>query len=86
MDGDEVVQAYIQYPDLERMPVKELRAFKRVTVSRNGSRELTFSIPMTELQKWDLLNKNWKLYKGTYKIILGSHSRDEKLSASFTVQ
>ena len=85
MDGDEVVQAYIQYPGLERMPVKELKAFKRVTVSRNGARELTFSIPMSELQKWDLTEKSWKLYQGTYKLVLGSHSRDEKLAATFIV-
>ena len=30
MDGDEVVQAYITYPDIDRMPIKELKAFKRV--------------------------------------------------------
>ncbi|MDP4226358.1 MAG: glycoside hydrolase family 3 N-terminal domain-containing protein, partial [Bacteroidota bacterium] len=29
-DGDEVVQAYIAYPQIERMPLKELKAFKRV--------------------------------------------------------
>ena len=85
MDGDEVVQAYIQYPDLERMPVRELKAFKRITVAHGNSKEIQFSIPVSELQKWDLGKKQWQLYKGTYKVVLGSHSRDEKLSASFSV-
>ena len=28
-DGDEVVQVYVEYPQVERMPLKELKAFKR---------------------------------------------------------
>jgi beta-glucosidase len=86
MDGDEVVQAYIQYPDLERMPVRELKAFKRVTTTHGNSKEVKFSIPVSELQKWDLGKKQWQVYKGTYKIVLGSHSRDEKLSAAFVIR
>ncbi|HEY4060584.1 MAG TPA: glycoside hydrolase family 3 N-terminal domain-containing protein [Puia sp.] len=85
MDGDEVVQAYIQYPSGERMPVKELKAFRRVSVPHNGMAEANFAIPVSELQKWDLAGRQWKLYPGAYKIILGSHSRDEKLAAAFTV-
>jgi beta-glucosidase len=41
---------------------------------------------MSELQKWDLAAGKWKLYKGDYKLILGSHSRDEKLTATFSVR
>ena len=86
MDGDEVVQAYIKYPSVERMPVKELKAFKRVTVSRNGSKEAFFSIPVSELRKWDLTKKQWKLYDGAYKIVLGGNSGEEKLSRPFEVR
>ncbi len=32
MDGDEVVQVYVEYPPVDRMPLKELKAFKRVHV------------------------------------------------------
>ena len=85
-DGDEVVQAYIEYPNAERMPVKELKAFRRVTVPAHGGRQTAIAVPMSELQKWDLATGKWKLYKGNYKIILGSHSRDEKLTAAFTVR
>ncbi|HEY4206497.1 MAG TPA: glycoside hydrolase family 3 C-terminal domain-containing protein, partial [Puia sp.] len=85
MDGDEVVQAYIQYPSLERMPVRELKGFRRVTITHGNSKEVKFAIPVSELQKWDLGKRQWQLYKGAYKVVLGSHSRDEKLSASFSV-
>jgi beta-glucosidase len=85
-DGDEVVQAYIQYPTGDRMPVKELKAFHRITVSAGKTQTLPLAIPMSELQKWDLATGKWKLYKGDYKLILGSHSRDEKLTATFSVR
>ncbi|MBS1663301.1 MAG: glycoside hydrolase family 3 C-terminal domain-containing protein [Bacteroidetes bacterium] len=86
MDGDEVVQAYIEYPSVERMPVRELKAFKRVSVPTRNGRQLTFSIPLSELQKWDLATGKWKLYKGDYQLVLGSHSRDEKLKFAFTAR
>jgi beta-glucosidase len=83
LDADEVAQAYIEYPTLERMPVRELKAFQRVSISPGGSRSVSFAIPVSELQKWDLATGKWKLYKGEYRLVLGSHSRDEKLKTAF---
>jgi len=85
-DGDEVVQASIQYPNGDRMPVRELKAFRRVTVAAHGGQPVSIAIPMSELQKWDLAAGKWKLFKGNYKLILGSNSRDEKLAATFSVR
>jgi beta-glucosidase len=86
MDGDEVVQAYIEYPSSDRMPVKELKDFHRLSIAHGAGKTLTLSIPANDLQKWDLASGKWKLYPGKYKVVLGSHSRDEKLQASFTVK
>ncbi|HEV2482591.1 MAG TPA: glycoside hydrolase family 3 N-terminal domain-containing protein [Puia sp.] len=85
MDGSEVIQAYIGYPKQERMPVRELKAFHRLPVPRGEERDWQLSIPVSELQKWDLATGKWKLYPGTYHIVLGSNSRDEKLTGTFTV-
>lgn len=85
MDADEVVQAYIQYPNLERMPLKELKGFTRISVKQNGEQVATINIPVKELQKWDLQNHNWKLYPGQYKVFVGENSMDQKLNASFTI-
>jgi beta-glucosidase len=86
MDGDEVVQAYITYPDIDRMPIKELKAFKRVTVKKGEKQSVDLSIPITELQKWDLATHKWKIYPGTYKITFGSNSQDNKMSYTFVVK
>jgi len=86
MDGDDVVQAYIQYPQIDRMPVKELKGFKRVTVSKGNEQTITLKIPVRELQKWDMASHGWKVYPGSYKLVLGSNSQDEKLSLPFTIK
>ena len=86
MDGDEVVQAYIQYPQVDRMPVKELKGFKRVTVNKGGEQSVTIKIPVKDLQKWDLKTHGWKTYPGDYKLILGSNSQDDKLNFAFTIK
>ena len=86
LDADEVVQAYIEYPTGERMPVRELKAFRRITIPAQNSRTVSLSIPATELQKWDLATGKWKLYKGEYRLVLGSNSGDQRLTASFTTR
>ena len=86
MEGDEVVQAYITYPNIDRMPIKELKAFKRVTVNKGEKQSVDLSIPVTELQKWDLATHKWKIYPGTYKITFGDNSQDNKMSYTFVVK
>ncbi|MBL7757392.1 MAG: glycoside hydrolase family 3 C-terminal domain-containing protein, partial [Chitinophagaceae bacterium] len=85
-DGDEVAQVYIEYPNAERMPLKELKAFRRVYVEKGQQREIRFEIPLDELKKWDLKENKWKLYPGGYKINIGSHSADSRLSTAFEVK
>ncbi|WP_374949284.1 glycoside hydrolase family 3 C-terminal domain-containing protein [Mucilaginibacter sp.] len=85
MDGDEVVQAYVKYPQSDRMPLTELKAFKRVNVVKGGKQIITIKIPVNELQKWDLATHKWKTYPGSYRLVLGSNSQDEKLVMPFNL-
>jgi len=85
VDGDEVLQAYIEYPQIDRMPFKELKSFERVSVTKGDEQSVTVKIPISELQKWDLTTHKWKIYPGNYKLILGSNSQDSKLSMDFAV-
>src|SRR5258705_119599 len=84
--GDEVVQVYISYPELPGMPVKELKAFKRLPVKINDEEIAAFSIPVSELQKWDIKKHAWKVYKGNYKITLGSNAAEERLTAAIKLK
>jgi beta-glucosidase len=75
----------VKYPEVERMPLKELKAFKRVHVLKDGTAIADFKIPVSELQKWDLKENKWKLYNGDYTIVTGSSSADEKLTTNFKI-
>jgi beta-glucosidase len=85
MNGDEVVQAYIEYPKLDRMPIKELKSFKHVSVAMGKDETVTLKIPVQDLQKWDMATHKWKIYPGRYKLVLGSNSADEKASINFNI-
>ncbi len=84
--GDEVVQVYIEYPEGERMPIKELRAFKRISVPAGSADVVSLQVPMTDLMKWDLIGAKWKVYKGEYKVLIGSSSADIKLTHTLFVE
>ncbi len=86
INADEVVQAYIQYPSVDRMPLRELKAFQRVSVLANGETEVSFRVPVRELQKWDLGKSQWKVYSGQYTLVLGSDSQDKKLQTTLKVR
>ncbi len=86
VDADEVVQAYVGYPNVEGMPVKELKGFQKVNLSADGkARSVQFSIPLEEFKKWDETGHDWKLYPGNYRIMVGSHSADERLVEGFRI-
>ncbi|MBD1393373.1 glycoside hydrolase family 3 protein [Mucilaginibacter glaciei] len=84
-DGDEVVQAYIKYPNMDRVPVKEMKAFKRISLKKGQDGTVNLKIPLTELQKWNLKTHSWKLYPGSYQLLLGSNSADERIKMPFAV-
>ena len=79
MDGDEVVQVYVEYPAVDRMPLKELKAFKRVHVKAGTEEIVQLTIPAADLQKWDLATNSWKLYPGSYNVFAGGNSTDKKI-------
>ena len=85
MDGDAVVQAYVEYPKIDRMPLKELKGFERVTVQKGAGNTVVIRIPVRDLEKWDMARHGWKLYRGAYKLELGENAQDERITVGFNV-
>lgn len=85
-DGDEVLQAYIVYPQTQGMPMKELKFFKRIATKSGESKSVKIDIPVDELKKWDTKQHKFKLFPGKYQVVLGSNSADEKLKYDFTIK
>ena len=79
MDGDEVVQLYLNRPDDAGGPRKTLRAFKRVHIPAGATR--TVSLPLTEetFNWWDTATNTVHPLKGSYKLLYGGSSDDRAL-------
>ncbi len=86
MQSDEVVQAYIEYPTIKDLPLKELKSFKRITLDAKQSQTVTIKIPVQELKKWDSKTNKQIIYPGKYTITVGKNSAEAAITNKFTVQ
>ncbi|MDR1021683.1 MAG: glycoside hydrolase family 3 C-terminal domain-containing protein [Prevotellaceae bacterium] len=85
-DGDAVAQVYIKYPQTGRMlPLKELCAFERKSLSPGSAYRLEVSIPVARLAKWDEPSAQLLTPSGEYTIYAGNHSEDEAAVGTFTI-
>jgi beta-glucosidase len=84
-EGDEVVQGYVEFPNYERMPIKEMKFFKRISLLVGQSKTVQAKIAVNELKKWDLQENKWKLYPGKYKLIFGGNSIENKITTEFSI-
>jgi len=85
-DAAELVQAYIQYPNLPRMPLKELKGFKKIFIEKGNEKTISLSIPVRELQKWDLPTHQWRLYPGEYGLIIGKNAGEKLLKSKINIR
>jgi beta-glucosidase len=87
--GDEVVQLYIGYPNSKapKRPVKELKAFTRVTLAAGASQNVQLSIPASDTAYWDATNNKWTVESVAHTVLVGPSADPTKLlSATFTIQ
>ena len=80
-DGDEVVQLYIrdEYGSVTR-PVKELKAFRRISLKNGESTNVEFDITPEMLQCWGA-SERWSVEPGDFTVLLGSSSADSDLTS-----
>ncbi|PWV50653.1 beta-glucosidase BglX [Chitinophaga sp. S165] len=84
-EGEEVVQLYIR--DLVgsvTRPVKELKAYKKISLAKGETRTVTFDISVEDLKFYDK-DMRWKAEPGDFTVFVGSNSRDVQ-SAGFTLK
>ena len=85
--GDEIVQLYIsdKYSSITR-PVKELKAFKRVSLKPGESKEIIFELNKSAFAYYDS-EMNYIVEAGDFDILVGNSSRDEDLkNTNFNVE
>jgi len=86
--GDEVVQLYVEPPAVVgviRAP-RTLQGFARVTLTPGQHAEVTLTVPVAALGRYDAAAARWIVDPGTYTVAAGRSSRDLPLRAAFTVR
>ena len=85
-DGEETIQVYVKYPEIDRKPIRELKGFKKVFLAKGSGTSTEFRIPVSELKKWDLKEQRWKLYPGSYTISIGKNALEMVLSKKIFIR
>ncbi|MFF5535327.1 glycoside hydrolase family 3 C-terminal domain-containing protein [Streptomyces cinerochromogenes] len=78
--ADEVVQLYGRAvePSATR-PRRELLDHRRITLTAGETAAVSFEVPLTALEFWDVRQGGWHLEGGPYELLLGASSADVRL-------
>ncbi|EIE79560.1 hypothetical protein G6F47_007825 [Rhizopus delemar] len=85
LDGAEVVQAYLSFPENAGEPPKLLRGFEKVFIKKGKKTTVKFVLEATELSIWDTKSSSWVVPTGQFTLHIGASSRDIRQSANFTL-
>lgn len=84
--GAEVAQLYIGYPDsAPSTPPKQLRGFDKISLTPSESGLAVFELTRRDISYWDVVQQKWVVPEGTFRVYVGSSSRDIRLTGSFTI-
>jgi beta-glucosidase-like glycosyl hydrolase len=89
--GKEVVQLYVTLPQNVKdahgavidMPVRSLRNFTKIELDTNESQVVSLTLSRKDLSYWDVVEQNWVLPDGDFKLAVGRSSRDLPLEAKY---
>ena len=86
MVADEVAQLYVTRLDATvEWPVKELKAFDRVTLQPGETKSVTLEVPVESLRYWDVDADVWALENGNIEIMVGGASDDLRLKTQVAI-
>jgi len=85
-DGDEVSQVYVKLPNSDLpMPLKELKGFKRLTISKGSKVQVMIDIDRSKLRYWDEKQNHFVYPNGVYTFMVGSSSSDIRLTKTISL-
>ncbi|MGI3198237.1 glycoside hydrolase family 3 C-terminal domain-containing protein [Streptomyces sp. GLT-R25] len=81
--ADEVAQLYSRAvtPSVSR-PRRELLAHRRIHILPGASTELTFELPLSAFEFWDVAHGIRRVEPGPYELLVGASSEDVRLRAT----
>ncbi|MFE2419188.1 glycoside hydrolase family 3 C-terminal domain-containing protein [Streptomyces hokutonensis] len=84
--ADEVAQLYISAvnPSVPR-PLSELAAHRRVPLAPGETADLSFEVPLSAFEFWDVARGGHRLEPGGYDLLVGASSEDIRLRTTVTL-
>ena len=78
--ADEVAQLYTRAvePRVTR-PRRELLEHRRITLAPGARQELSFEVPLSAFEFWDVARGAWRREPGPYDVLVGASSEDIRL-------
>lgn len=87
MDGDEVVQLYVSArKHTDKDPIKQLKAFQRISLRKGEMKKVELTVPYTELQVWDEKQNRFILPDKEMILEIGASSSDIRLRTTFRTE
>ncbi|MBT0995088.1 glycoside hydrolase family 3 C-terminal domain-containing protein [Cellulomonas sp. DKR-3] len=84
--GSEVVQVYVRDPQAAVLrPVRELKAFAKVTLAPGESREIALTLTARDLSYWHPGLRRWVVGGGEMVVEVGASSRDVRTTSRVDV-
>jgi beta-glucosidase len=85
-EADEVVQLYVgRTGSSVEWPLRELKAFSRLSLKAGESRKVTLTFPVSQLRYWDEEIYGWALESSGIDLFVGSSSRDIRLTGRVSI-
>ncbi|TPV59970.1 beta-D-glucoside glucohydrolase [Aestuariibacter sp. GS-14] len=86
--GQEVVQVYVGDNEarLVPRPENELRAFDKISLAPGETKSVSFSLTKRDFAYFDVHQHDWVTESGSYRISIGSSSRNLPVSTSVSIQ
>jgi len=85
--GKEVVELYLGIPSTSTVPQppEQLKAFAKVALEPGETRHVVLKLDGHSMAYWDTASHGWTIIPGTYRVMVGSSSRNILLRGSFQV-
>lgn len=85
--GKEIIQLYVGDEKCSVLrPVKELKAFKKITLEPGEEQLVSFTIGTDALKFYDETQQAWTAEPGKFKLYIGASSTDIRSTVVFTLQ
>ncbi len=85
VDGAEIAQMYVSLPGAKVFrPEKELKGFAKVFLKAGESKTVRIAFDDKTFRYWNVKTNTWEVEAGAYSIMIGSSSKDIRLTGSIS--